>query len=331
MNNEERYEMSYLAGAFDGDGCFSLCRKVENSNRSTLYYPMVQFGCKDDVLINMLKEKFGGYVHETKKHVSKEGFERQRFFRYKLEKRTRCKPFLEQIIPFLKIKQDRAQEILDFINENPFVRGSRRLDEEILLRRERAYRKIRAMNQEKRSASKKRRKEIPLLENDLFWSYVSGLMDTDGSFSINKNGYAPTISLSMSDMRSIEYIENVLKKGFVSVIKAKTCKLGYTYRWSCKKLDDVEDFLNGVIPYLRMKKENAETLLEFCKKRTPTTHRRGGIPKEELKLREFYHQKLYHLNKYGVFKLSLIDLEAQEQGDRAEGESHRERLNEMAS
>lgn len=42
----------------------------------------------------------------------------------------------------------------------------------------------------------------------------------------------------------------------------------------------------------------------------------------------------YHsLNKYGVYKPSLIDLEtvaSNVAGDRAEGESHRERLSEKA-
>jgi hypothetical protein len=35
--------------------------------------------------------------------------------------------------------------------------------------------------------------------------------------------------------------------------------------------------------------------------------------------------------KYGVFKHSLIDLEAQEQGDRAEGANHGDRLSERAA
>ena len=47
-------------------------------------------------------------------------------------------------------------------------------------------------------------------------------------------------------------------------------------------------------------------------------------------LRDNFYNKMKNLNKYGVYKPSLIDLEAQEQGNKAEGESHRERLNEMA-
>ena len=39
---------------------------------------------------------------------------------------------------------------------------------------------------------------------------------------------------------------------------------------------------------------------------------------------------IVYCGKYGVYKPSLIDLEARE-GDRAEGESHGERLNEMDS
>ncbi len=331
MDNEERYEMAYLAGAFDGDGSFSLCRKIENINRSPLYYPLIQFGCKDSILINSLKERFGGYVHIAKPHESKEGFQRKEFFRYKLEKRNVCTPFLEKIIPFLKIKKERAEAILTYIQENPFIRGSRKLDPQILFNRERSYQKIKKMNAERKINQNYRRKKLPPIEEDIFWPYIAGLMDTDGSFTINKNGFVPMMSISMVDIKSLEYLRGFLDIGNITVVKAKTCKLGFTYRWTTKAKGDVKYFLDNVIPFLRSKKENACVLREFIDKRISTLYCRGGIVQEQMDMRKFYHKKLCCLNKYGVYKPSLIDLEVQKPDDRAEGESHRERLNEMAS
>jgi len=47
--------------------------------------------------------------------------------------------------------------------------------------------------------------------------------------------------------------------------------------------------------------------------------------------REQCYQEICNLNKYGVYKPSLIDLEAQKMGDRAEGKCRGERLSEKAS
>lgn len=331
MYKDECYEMSYLAGVFDGDGSFSLIKKIENINYSPLYFPLIQFGCRDNVLIETLKSKFGGNYTLSKKHVSQEGFLRNDFYRYKLEKSNRCKPFLEKIIPYLKIKKDRAELLLEYINNNPFKRGSNKLSQEILISRERYYYKMKKLNSERSVKSNLRSNPIQICKDEYFLSYISGIMDTDGSFSVNSSGYCPVISLTMVDCRSIEYISGCLGFGNLSVIKAKSCKTGMAYRWECKKLESVKKFLKSITPYLRAKKETAKCLLEFCEKRTPIKHRRGGIPEEEMKLRKYYHEKVKSLNKYGVFKPSLIDLEVLKQDDRGEGESHAERLNEMAS
>jgi hypothetical protein len=77
-------------------------------------------------------------------------------------------------------------------------------------------------------------------------------------------------------------------------------------------------------------KENAQVLLNFCQNFSPVKHRQASVPKEELDIRENFYQELIHLNKYGIYKSSLIDLEAP-RGDRAEDESHGERLSEKTS
>lgn len=328
--NEERYELAYIAGAFDGDGSFSLIKKIEDKKRAPLYYPLIQFGSKSGESVRYLKNKFGGNVNISKKHKSKEGFMRKEFFRYKLEKRNQCLPFLEKVTPFLKIKKERAELILEYIKDHPFKRGSNLISKDVLLLRERAYQKMRKLNAERKSSASVRKSKISDVDEDVFWPYIAGLMDTDGSFSINKSGYAPTLSLSMVDIKGIVYIKSILKKGNISTISAKTCTYGFTFRWECKKHEDVKYFLTNVIPFLRFKKESAQTLLEFMEKKTLTKHRRSGTPSEELELRDFYCEKLKQLNKYGIYKPSLIDLEVQKPDDRAEGESHRERLNEMA-
>lgn len=333
---DDCYEMAYLAGAFDGDGSFSLIKKVEDLNRSPLYYPFIQFGSNGLELPELLKKKFNGNIVTRKPHKAKEGFQRKEFFTFRVEKAPKCKPFLEKIIPYLRIKKERANALLDYINENPFKRGSRKLDKEVIARRERAYIKIRCMN-DARNVNESLARQVfnkSAHQDELFWPYVAGLMDTDGSFSINAHRYVPTISLSMVDIKGISYIKSQFGEGCVNVITAKTCQTGVCYRWYTKKLSTCIAFLVNIIPYLRTKKENAETLLQFCREKKPTLHRRSGVSIEETQKREFYHQKLCCLNKYGIYKPSLIDLEAQKQGDRGQAGINAvqpERLSEMAS
>jgi hypothetical protein len=59
-----------------------------------------------------------------------------------------------------------------------------------------------------------------------------------------------------------------------------------------------------------VKKEQASVLINYCCNRVNTSYNRAGIPSEELKFREECHQKIKQINKYGVYKPNLIDLEA---------------------
>jgi hypothetical protein len=52
-----------------------------------------------------------------------------------------------------------------------------------------------------------------------------------------------------------------------------------------------------------------------------TMHRQASIPLKQLEFREKMYQELCHINKYGVYKPSLIDLEAHVVGDRAEAKA----------
>lgn len=315
----DKLDMCYLAGMFDGDGSFILIKKVENEKCSPLYFPLIQLGASGDELLTLLKEKFNGRIHISNAHTSKEGFSRKKFFRFTLEKSNKCKPFLEKIIPYLKLKQERAQILLDYIEAHPFKRGSRKISQDVLYEREKVWTKMLTLNAESHIRHAKLNKSKSFHSNEKeFWSYIAGLMDSDGSFSINSYQYGATIQLSMIDIRGINYLNQYFPEGCVQVIKAKTCKTGLIYRWMTKKINVCVTFLENVIPFLRVKKKSAECLLEYLNKRTPTYYRCGGILKEEIEMRKHYHNKLKCINKYGVYKPSLIDLETQKQGDRAE-------------
>ena len=251
-------------------------------------------------------------------------------------------PFLEKIIPYLKIKKERAEFLRDFIIANPFKRGSNKLSQEILNARESSYLKMRQFN-DKRIITDKftTHKCMKNSQDRLFWSYAAGMIDTDGSMSIGKDHcdrkmvnpkYSAYISLTMTDIRAINFLKENCVHGYVSVIKSKAVVKGFCYRWSMHSKNEIQSFLENCVEFLIVKKEQALTLIDYCVNRKNTHYNRAGIQEEELKFREECHQKIKQLNKYGVYKPSVIDSELLKQDNKGQaGNVQAERLNPMDS
>lgn len=312
---EEIMNLAYMAGVMDGDGSFSLIRRSSIKGQSPIYYPVIQLANSFKGLIEFFKEKFGGTSAMKKANISPKGIHRKDSHQWKLEKSNSCTPFLDKIIPFLVVKQERAKFLRDYIEKNPFKRGSNRLSLELLAQREKDYWKMREFNEEgtMKQVLSKRKKSL------YFWPYMAGLMDTDGSFSIRKEisknkmtstFYSPIISLSMIDPRGFNHIQHNFSGGKIKVIKAKTCREGICYRFVISSADQAIEFIENCLPYLKVKPQAAKVLLDFCKNKGFVSYRRKGTPEEFLKFREQCYQDLCSLNKYGVYKPTLIDLEA---------------------
>ena len=331
MKEINSMELSYFAGVMDGDGSFSLCKKIDKKGKSPIFYPLIQLSTTNYSLIQMLKDLFSGCITTRKSYSGKDGSVRKESKRWCLDKRNKCFPFLKEINTFLVIKQERAQFLLDYIVNNPFKRGSVALNVDVVKARDVAYFKMRSFN---RSVSKMffkfpvRRKTSG---NELFWNYFAGLMDTDGSFSLKRERrvsgcrYSPVISLTMVDHRALYKVIKNCIWGKVYHVKAGTARSGYAYRYGIFSLADTINFLKKLIPYLRLKKKQAEILYEYC------LEKKSGLKLSQC-LSEDYYKRIVEFNN-GVYKPSLIDLEAvagKADGDRAEGVSHRERLSEKA-
>ena len=339
---QENIIMAYIAGIMDGDGSFSIIKS--NAGTNPLYYSFVQFVNRRKEIIDLLKNTFGGTIINAKKHICKDGSLGNLVYRWRLRSSDNVKPMLEKVIPFLKIKKERAEFLLEFINNMPFERG-KTMSFEKLAKKERYYLKMINFNDWtsfNNIISSKSAKDIT--NDDLFWSYIAGLMDTDGSFSIKRQiqnkgthvinpRYLPIISLSMTDAKAINYIRENCSIGKLYIPKNKSCKNGFHYQFGIYTKNESIEFLKRVIPFLKAKQENAKILLEFCLNSQNTKYCKAGISAEELLFREDCYKRLINANKYGVSKSSLIDLEAysESHGDRAEGDCHRERLNEKTS
>jgi len=108
-------QLAYTAGIIDGEGCIKvykvnakICHRLHN--RYTLN---VQVGMTDKKLVYWLKQKFGGYfyIHRfIKKHHPTWKLQ----YRWMLQNQH-CQKFLEDMIPYLKIKKNHAKAALKFL------------------------------------------------------------------------------------------------------------------------------------------------------------------------------------------------------------------------
>ena len=307
-------DLAYIAGMFDGDGSFSLIKKKpEAEGRSPLYYPHIQFCNISKNIMEYLNKNLSGNFYTRKAHLRKDGFFRKDVHTWNVQKSTPCKKVLDKIIPFLVIKKERAQFLLQYIIDNPFKRGSVKLSEEALFKREQAYVKMKYMNEDRIVHENLTRKQASSLSDcPEILSYMAGLFDTDGSFSIKKEKqrqnkksptYSPVILLSMTDIRGINFIRDNCPYGKTFLVKAKSCKKGIAYRWYVGSKSDCIPFLKAILPYLKLKKDKAEVLLQFCENYSNTSYCRAGITEEELSFRESCYQRLISCNNMGSINL----------------------------
>lgn len=306
MEYKEDLIMAYVAGILDGDGSFSLIREKRAHGHS--FYPCIQLSNVFEDMVGFLHHTFGG----CKKIKTHQGHGRKTQYVWNVRGVESCRSVLERVNPFLVLKKKQGKILLDYV-KNPKQANpeSERL-------------KIQSFNNESLVAAgsvvKQARKNT---DDQYFWAYFAGILDTEGSFSVRKNKpswgcinykYNPLIQLSMASFESMNFIRQNICMGSVCFPKAKTTQRGHTYKYLFGKVSDCIEVIRKVLPHLRFKKDVALELLNFCENYSAVIHKRSGISQDELQFREGCYQKIKQINECGIVKPSLIDSETR-QGD----------------
>lgn len=155
------------------------------------------------------------------------------------------------------------------------------------------------------------------------WSYMAGIMDADGCFMISKHNrqtrnriserakafpkkvdkwsftYLPCAKIGMAEVEAIDLIMNQMNFGKMSIDGARKNRPHSKpiFHWRIREKNELVMFLEGVIPYLRIKKNRAQHLLDYCKHLQifPRTSY-YGLPSEELDYREDMYIKMRKFN-----------------------------------
>lgn len=146
------------------------------------------------------------------------------------------------------------------------------------------------------------------------WSYIAGIMDADGCFMImrQKRGrkslekgefslsHMCALKIAMIEEEAIRFITQKMKFGDYSLDGARKNRINSKpiYHWYLRKREDVIEFLENVIPFLRVKKKRAQFLLKFCKRMEKYTDKRfcKRLTKTELDYREQAYRKMREFN-----------------------------------
>lgn len=110
-------------------------------------------------------------------------------------------------------------------------------------------------------------------------AYIAGIIDGEGSIMIQRQAsksfmeqraksgclhphYAPAIRVGMLDRRPLDFIVNVTCQGFVHEEKPYHHKRPM-FRWMARSKHEIIPFLTLIVPYMIVKKEQAELCLKF--------------------------------------------------------------------
>ena len=160
-------------------------------------------------------------------------------------------------------------------------------------------------------------------QNQTHWAYIAGIMDADGCFMIFKHKrktknkstdralafpknvdswsytYLPGVKIAMIEPEAIDFIQNEMGFGNMHIDGVRKDRPNSLpiYHWYDRNWRRLIPFLNGIMPFLRVKKKRALHLLDFC------IHLRDfplvsykGLPPEELHYREDMYIKMREFN-----------------------------------
>lgn len=172
QDNQRQTHWAYIAGIMDADGCFMIekwIRKTKNKitnralvfpkrkgNWSIAYSPSLKVAMVEPEAVEFLEKEINiGHVNHC--GARRDRPNSKRILQWNERNKHEIVPFLENVLPFLKVKKIRAQHLLEYCYhvisvKNPCYRG---LSEEELNYREEMYLKMRQLNGSKVAATTK--------------------------------------------------------------------------------------------------------------------------------------------------------------------------------
>lgn len=282
--------LAYTAGIIDGEGCISIYRCRERRVTRGYYCRLViRLFNTSHWLINWLKMQYGGYV-TRKKQPSNRWKEQWAWQLYGGDAAS----FLQLVLPYLAAKRPQAEIAIEFQKRRT---RSATTDEEYAAD-EAQYAVMRGLNQ--RSPNRHRQNvehQIPTgLSAKQRLAYTAGIIDGEGTITIFKNkekrnrrghSYRLLVVAETTDL----WVGDWLRKQYDGSLYLTPLRRKHTQRscrwqlWSHR----ASLFLQQILPYLTIKRPNAEIAIAFQSRRkraSPTDAEDAADEAQYLAMRE---------------------------------------------
>ena len=103
------------------------------------------------------------------------------------------------------------------------------------------------------------------------WSYLSGLIDGEGTIQINRTGkgsYECRVKIGNTDLRLMKWLISKFGGVYYTETNRNPLKHKTLYQWRIKGRKNTEDLLLGILPHLVLKAEQAKIALFYLRAQT---------------------------------------------------------------
>lgn len=103
MVANKHLSLEYVAGFFDGEGSVSIIRKGQRKDGKLFYGLVIQLTSSSTISVSKLQKQFGGGLYKES-HKDR----RRVYYKWMIEGK-KAQSFLEQILPYLQMKNRQAE------------------------------------------------------------------------------------------------------------------------------------------------------------------------------------------------------------------------------
>ena len=111
-------QRSYIAGLIDGEGCLTIIKHSDSRNRNNptiTYSPTIVISMTDRMPLDFIQKIYGGAVTLVKKSKDKTKSHYKPMFRYVIDSHNKCLTLLNDILPYLLVKEKQAKILVALI------------------------------------------------------------------------------------------------------------------------------------------------------------------------------------------------------------------------
>lgn len=297
----KRTVLAYIAGIFDAEG--SICIGKERKSIGMRYRLETEASNTNEWLIRWLQFVFGGSIYK----VNRCELARKDIWLWHLS-RHRALEFLYMIMPYLKLKSPQAELAIQFQEARQHIDRKLKTDAELAI--EEAQRIVMSNLNRETGGRVRTLRDGNMKKVD--WAYLAGLIDGDGSIYILRHrdkrklhqfgnySYAITVQIGIRDEWFVRWLKVMFGGSIWKPSKLKPPHINQTWYWRVSQRQAL-DFLKPLMPYLRLKKAQAELSIKFqLNKRIPIEYSRLPKTTKEFENEKQQAEYMATLNKVGI-------------------------------